>query len=98
MNLNSTPRTQTAWLVHFSLALAILLCASRAHAMDRFAALSMLESGDDDFALGKHAEVSRYQIRPGVWQQATSMPLSRATNAVVALGVAQAVAAKCCQE
>ena len=98
MCLNYIRRERTAWFVHFSLALAILLCVSRANAIERFAALSMLESGDDDFALGKYLEISRYQIRPGVWQQVTSVPVCQATNSVVALGVAQAVAAKCCQD
>jgi len=34
---------------------------------NRFAALSMLESGDDDHAVGAHGEVSRYQILPRYW-------------------------------
>ena len=65
--------------------------------MDRFAALSMIESGDDDFAHGQHTEVSRFQIRSEVWQQATNLPLSEATNAAVALTVAQLVAQQRCQ-
>jgi hypothetical protein len=77
--------------------LAGLLVAGRAVAMDRFAALSMIESGDDDFARGHDAEVSRFQIRREVWLQATNLPISQATNAVVALAVAQAIAGERCQ-
>lgn len=35
--------------------------------MDRWAALSMIESGDNDHAVGTHGEVSRYQILPKLW-------------------------------
>lgn len=35
--------------------------------MDRWAALSMLESGDNDQAVGQYGEVSRYQILPKLW-------------------------------
>jgi len=38
-----------------------------ARAMDRWAALSMIESGDDDQAIGPGGEVSRFQIRPQLW-------------------------------
>jgi hypothetical protein len=41
------------------------------HTMDRFEALSMLESGDNDFAVGPRGEVSRYQIMPSVWRTMT---------------------------
>jgi hypothetical protein len=36
-------------------------------AMDRWAALSQIESGDNDKAVGKKGEISRYQILPDVW-------------------------------
>lgn len=44
----------------------ILLFAATMHlrAMDRFASLSMVESGDRDGARGKDGEISRYQISP----------------------------------
>jgi hypothetical protein len=74
-----------------------MLWAGSAPAMDRFDALSMIESGNNDFARGKNAEVSRFQIRREVWLQTTNIPISQATNAAVALGVAQAIAAKRCQ-
>ena len=73
------------------------LWAANASAMERFAALSMIESGDDDFAHGMYTEVSRFQIRSEVWQQTTNTPISEATNAAVALAVAQVIAQKRCQ-
>jgi|ERR1044071_3623830 hypothetical protein len=38
------------------------------HGMDRWSALSQIESGDNDRAVGRAGEVSRYQIKPKVWQ------------------------------
>jgi hypothetical protein len=63
----------------------IAACAvvSSAHAMSRWSALSMIESGDDDQAVGSLGEVSRYQIRPYLW------PGGNPLNAKLALGVAQ---------
>ena len=37
--------------------------------MDRWSALSQIESGDDDHAVGSAGEVSRYQIKPEVWRR-----------------------------
>ncbi len=48
-------------------AAVLLSLASPAYSMDRWSALSMLESGNDDYAVGSHGEVSRYQIRPVLW-------------------------------
>jgi hypothetical protein len=42
------------------------MCFSSA-GMDRWAALSQIESGDNDKAIGKKGEISRYQILPDVW-------------------------------
>ena len=42
------------------------ICFSGA-GMDRWAALSQIESGDNDKAVGKRGEISRYQILPDVW-------------------------------
>jgi len=36
-------------------------------AMDRWAALSMLESGDNDKAIGPGGEISRFQIQSVLW-------------------------------
>ena len=38
-------------------------------ALDRWSALSQIESGDNDRALGSAGEVSRYQIKPEVWRR-----------------------------
>src|SRR5215469_5864868 len=60
-----------------------MVCSARA--MDRWAALSMIESGDDDSAIGSLGEVSRFQIRPYLW------PGGNPHNAGVALDVAQKI-------
>ena len=49
--------------------LALLICALPARAMDRWAALSQIESGDDDTAVGAAGEISRYQMKPELWQR-----------------------------
>jgi hypothetical protein len=43
------------------------LCAS---AMGRLDALSQIETGNNDYAIGTRQEVSRYQILPEFWQEA----------------------------
>ncbi|MGH7940143.1 MAG: hypothetical protein ACREE6_09420 [Limisphaerales bacterium] len=65
--------------------LAALAIVSSARAMDRWAALSMIESGDNDSAIGSLGEVSRYQIRPYLW------PGGNPHNAGVALDAAQKI-------
>jgi hypothetical protein len=52
--------------------LVILLLAgfglvATASAMDRWSALSMIESGNDDHAVGSGGEISRFQIRHELW-------------------------------
>src|SRR5579863_1809237 len=70
-------------------ALIVLVAAfaviSSARAMDRWAALSMIESGNDDSAIGSLGEVSRFQIRPYLW------PGGNPQNAGVALDVARKI-------
>ena len=44
-----------------------LLSVINTPAMDRWEALSMIESGDDDHAIGPVGEVSRFQIKPELW-------------------------------
>jgi hypothetical protein len=70
-----------------SLIILVCVCAfgSPTHAMNRWAALSMIESGNDDQAVGTLGEVSRYQIRPYLW------PGGSPLNANLALGVAQKI-------
>ena len=41
--------------------------AGNAWGMERWAALSQIESGDNDRAVGPSGEVSRFQIRPTLW-------------------------------
>jgi hypothetical protein len=41
----------------------------KASAMDRWAALSQIESGDNDLAIGAGGEVSRYQMKPELWRR-----------------------------
>jgi len=40
--------------------------------MDRLTALSMIESGGNDHMIGKVGEISRYQVRPKLWQSVTN--------------------------
>lgn len=54
-------------------------------AMDRWSALSMIESGDNDCAIGPGGEVSRFQIRPELW------PGGNSKNPRDALAAAQEV-------
>ncbi len=49
-------------------ALALGLCL-RLEAADRWGALSQIETGDKDTAVGPGGEVSRYQIQPATWRQ-----------------------------
>ncbi|HEY4952116.1 MAG TPA: hypothetical protein VII71_01870 [Verrucomicrobiae bacterium] len=52
-------------------------------AMDRWSALSMLESGDNDKAIGPGGEISRFQIQRVLW------PGGDPQDAQVALAAAQ---------
>jgi hypothetical protein len=54
--------------IRFVIAALLGLCLTlSASAMDRWAALSMIESGDRDRAVGPGGELSRFQIRPELW-------------------------------
>lgn len=82
-----------------SLAIFILLAihgCEECPAMDRFAALSQIESGDRDAAIGADGEISRYQILVMEWRRASSAPLSRALDSASALAVAQAIMSARC--
>jgi hypothetical protein len=52
-----------------------------ASAMDRWAALSMIESGDNDQAVGPGGEVSRFQIRRELWTGGNPKDAHDALNA-----------------
>src|ERR1700733_889271 len=62
-----------------------LLFATNAQAMDRWAALSMIESGDNDSAVGPGGEISRFQILPELW------PGGNPLDGQVALAAAQEI-------
>jgi hypothetical protein len=70
----------------------LLLLASclPAVAMERWAALSQLESGDNDYAVGNAGEVSRYQIKRDVWKRYADAGASW-KNPLDSLSVAQGV-------
>jgi len=67
------------------LAAAFLGSLVTAQAMDRWAALSMIESGDEDCAVGPSGEISRFQICPKLW------PGGDAQDASVALAAAKEI-------
>lgn len=56
------------------MALLFVLLPVCAFGMDRPAALSMLETGDNDQAVGRAGEISRYQVRKTEWQSVTNSP------------------------
>jgi hypothetical protein len=58
------------------IALLILTLAVRCCGMDRFEALSQIESGDCDACVGRDGEVSRYQITKQEWWRVTSQRIS----------------------
>ena len=73
-----------------------IVCSARAlpsgHELERWKALSQIETSDNDFATGRAGEISRYAITPSVWRQyAGTLPLSVATNPFTALQVGEAV-------
>lgn len=51
---------------------ALVLPGFCVSAMDRFDALSLIESRNNDHAIGRQREVSRYQILPAFWAQAAA--------------------------
>jgi hypothetical protein len=67
------------------LLIAVFGLVMTATAMDRWAALSMIESGDDDNAVGPGGEISRFQIRRKLW------PGGNSQDPKIALGVAQEI-------
>jgi len=73
-----------------SLGVVVMLGAfSHCRAMERWAALAQIESGNNDHALGLAGEVSRYQIKPRVWHRYASASANW-RNAEQSLPIAQA--------
>jgi hypothetical protein len=66
-----------------TLVLAGFGLATSASAMDRWAALSMIESGNNDRAVGSVGEISRYQIRPELWPGGNPQNPQQALNAAL---------------
>jgi hypothetical protein len=67
--------------------IALMLLPMLSYGADRWTALSMLESGDNDRAVGKAGEISRYQILKQEWKTVT--PSRRYTDPVLAKVVAE---------
>jgi hypothetical protein len=55
-----------------AIVLAVMLLPLCGFGMDRFSALSMLETGDNDQAVGSAGEISRYQVRKTEWRSVTN--------------------------
>lgn len=53
------------------LVILLALCPTLSFGMDRLAALSMLETGDNDRVVGRAGEISRYQILKSEWRSVT---------------------------
>jgi hypothetical protein len=55
-----------------TLAMLMVLCPMMSFGMDRLAALSMIETGNNDRMVGRAGEISRYQILKREWRSVTS--------------------------
>lgn len=67
------------------LAWLLALCPMLSFGMDRLEALSMIESGGNDRMVGRHGEISRYQILKREWRSVTQS--TRYTDLAVARSV-----------
>ena len=70
---------------------AVALAIGHHSEQARWAALSLVESGNRDTARGRDGEVSRWQILKREWRRATVLPVSAATNTVAARVVCESV-------
>lgn len=69
--------------------MASTLTASPSIDFDRLAsAISQVESGNNDSAIGKQGERGRYQIQQQLWQQISHLPFDQAHNPTEAKKVA----------
>ena len=59
--------------MHKIIFLLLLSLGSAQAGLSKLGAISMIESGNDDFAVGSAGEVSRYQIKPRVWRSYTDL-------------------------
>ncbi len=62
----------------------------KVQAMDRWAALSQIETRDNDNAVGAAGEISRYQVKPGIWRRYARSDADW-KNPAVALAAAQQI-------
>ena len=79
----------------FLAAAAVLGVCLQLHAADRWEALSLVESGDNDRAVGPGGEVSRYQMKPETWRRYASTNADW-SNPQDALVVAKAIMQERC--
>lgn len=63
----------------------MVLCPMLSFGMDRLAALSMIETGNNDRMVGRAGEISRYQILKREWRSVTNS--TRYTDPVTARAV-----------
>lgn len=70
-----------------TLTLLGLLCPMISFGMDRLAALSMIETGNNDRMVGRAGEISRYQILKREWRSVTNS--TRYSDPAVAKAVTQ---------
>ena len=56
-----------------SIAILLLTIITAKAGLSKLEAISMIESGNNDFAIGGAGEVSRYQIKPRVWRFYTDL-------------------------
>ena len=70
-------------------ALLFVLCPMMSFGMDRLAALSMIETGNNDRMVGRAGEISRYQILKREWRSVTNS--TRYTDPQVAKAVTLAL-------
>ena len=52
-----------------TLAFVFVLCPMMSFGMDRLAALSMIETGNNDRMVGRAGEISRFQILKREWER-----------------------------
>lgn len=62
----------------------------RVQAMDRWSALSQIETRDNDNAIGAAGEISRYQVKPRLWRRYARSDADW-KNPAVALAAAQQI-------
>ena len=73
--------------MHKPIVILLLSIMSAVAGLSKLDAISMIESGDNDDAVGRAGEVSRYQIRPQVWRLFSQS--SEYNNSRVAASVAR---------